>query len=34
MCDTLVKYFHKVEQYDIDLFLVIEGVSQIIDGDD
>ena len=30
----LVRRFRKVEQVDIDLFLVVQGVRQITDGDD
>ena len=30
----LVKRFRKVEQDDIDMFLVVQGVRQITDGDD
>ena len=30
----LVKRFRKVDQDDIDLFLVVQGVRQITDGDD
>ena len=30
----LVKRFRRVKQDDIDLFLVVQGVRQITDGDD